>query len=95
MSCVIVLPTTLYGELVVAPMALSPAIGPSAYAGAVPQLMAEMSTFTSAHASAGARSPSGGAAASVVAFAVTAATCEPAAGVVPPDARVSDRPVTT
>ena len=57
--------------------------------------MAEMSTLTSAHASAGARSPSGGAAASVVAFAVTAATCEPAAGVVPPDARVSDRPVTT
>src|SRR5215218_8108551 len=94
-SCVIDLPTTLYGELVVAPSERSPTTGPRAGAAAAPQgLTVQFAMRQSAPAG---RSVTGGAAARAAALACTALTCVPAAGVVPPPGgvRVSLSPVMT
>src|SRR5690348_1609893 len=83
-SWVIDLPTTSYGDVVIAPSDGSFTTGPSSGAAAPPQ--AGTATFTIRHDAPAARSLNGGAAARAAAFAPTAATCDPAAGVGPPPA---------
>src|SRR4029079_6069181 len=85
-SCVTDLPTTLYGELVVAPSDGSFTTVPSAGAASAPQ--AGTVQLTTRQRSPAGTSPSDGAAASAVALAPTAATWVPAAGTVPPPAGV-------
>src|SRR4051794_41976698 len=84
-SSVALLPTTLYGDDVVAPIALSPAtIGrPAVAAGAVAQFVPRLK-FATEHRSAFAIPLTVGLVASAAAGACTAAACVPGPGAVAP-----------